>query len=115
MHEMLINIEGLLLLINGLLAFIAGLLVLMGWHLTEPRLSYAREAGVLHELPPLIRRIQRTLAEQGTCHMSSMSVVSRGTVLPNERSYMANGETLPLPPGVELDEGRSVALVLLPA
>lgn len=116
MATQLSEIQGLLVLINGLLAFIAGMLFLMGWHMTEPRPRRFAEAKAIHEVPPLLRRIQRTVEEQaGVCALGKMTVLRRGPVLQNQRAYMARGETLPLPEGVVLKAGREVALVVMPA
>jgi hypothetical protein len=113
MVTQLSEIQGLLILINGFLVFIAGWLILIGWHMTEPRPRRLAEAKVIHDIPPLLRRIQRTMEER--CALSGMTVLRRGPVLPNRRTYMARGETLPLPEGVTLEAGREVALVAMPA
>lgn len=116
MTDLLSDLQGLIILGNMTLAFIAGMLILFGWHMTTPRPQYVAEAKVLHALPPLLRRIQRVIEEQsGTCALSGAAILSRGHVLPNERSYMFQGETLPLPSGLTLRAGREVALVALSA
>jgi hypothetical protein len=103
MHQLLSEIQGLLILTNMLLAFIGGVLFLTGWHMTgKPR---CRAMAVAQEVSPLLARIERAVREgnQGV-------TVLRGRVLPNGRAYMSHGETFRLPRGVILEAGREVVL-----
>lgn len=104
MHQLLSEIEGLLILVNMFLVVIACMLFLMGWHITGTR-SGCRAVAVAQEVSPLLARIERAMNRD-----THRVEIARGTVLPNGRSYMAADETFRLPRGVVLGEGKAIYL-----